>query len=324
MARRSTTKKTEAEPSTKATEEASMTSTTTEAPTSENTEATESDAREETPIDLSAFETAVAAAVAEADKSTGTVPEAEVAKVVTEYRNLAGGVKAKNAAKKFLNEGMKSAMNEADIVKARAFLELSESMTAGSSGTSTPRQPADPTEAFVQADATLRLAQTLHTPGEGVAEDWTERVEKLVSESQSAAEQYLAWVKDTSDDKGDEPEVTSVVKNAVKLALGKPAKAGSVRAAAGGYTGERRDIGKHILEAFAEKEEGDFLSVAEIRNFHSSEYGDNLPSAGAISARLFPGGDASKCTLVAQGVQPDTNEKGNKGARKVPAQADAA
>lgn len=311
MARRSSTKAEPQAPDTEA-QEANVTSTTDEAP-AEGT-ATES---AETPIDLTSFTKAVDAAVAEADESTGTVPEAEVAKVLTEYRNLAGGVKAKNAAKKQLNESMKAAMNEADIVKARAFLELHESMTAGGSSTKTEKAPADPTEAFVQKAATLRLAQSLLVPGEGVQEDWSERVEALVSESQAQAEQYLAWVNDEAEDKGDEPEVTSFVRNAVKLSQGKAAKVGGARAGGSGYTGERRDIGKHILEAFADQSEGTFLSVAEIRNFKSSEYGDNPPSAGAISARLFPQGDASKCTLISQGVQPDTNEKGNKGATKI-------
>lgn len=313
MARRSSTKTEPEAPTTEAPEEASMSTTTPEAPATDNTEAP----APEVAIDLSSFNTAVAAAVAEADESTGTVPEAEVAKVLTEYRNLAGGVKAKNAAKKSLNDSMKEAMNESDIVKARAFLELHESMTSASGGgPKAERQPADPTEAFVQKAATLELAQSLLVPGEGVGQDWRERADKLIADSQAQAEQYLAWVNDDSEDKGDEPEVSSFVKNAVKLSIGKSAKVGGSRAGGSTYTGERRDIGKHILEAFAGQEVGTFLSVAEIRNFKSDEYGDNPPSAGAISARLFPQGDASKCTLIPQGVQPSTNEKGNKGATK--------
>lgn len=305
MARRTNTKSTEAEASTtEANEEATMTETVTTEP-----EATEST---EQPIDLTAFEAAAKAAVAEADSSTGVIAPVEVEKVVTEYRAL-DGVKAKNKAKTFLNEGMKGAMNESNIVEARAYLQLSDSMTAGTPAKS-EKAPADPTEAFVQKEATLRLAAILSTPGEGVAEDWESRVDTLVSESQSQAEQYLAYVTDESEDKGDEPEVPAVVRNAVKLALGKAAKAGATRSG-GTYTGERRDIGKHILEAFASVEEGGFLTVAEIRKFESEEYGKNPPSAGAISARLFP--QSGKCTLVEQGIQPDTNEKGNKGARKV-------
>jgi hypothetical protein len=288
--------------STEVTEETAV-STTAEAPAS-------TEEKTETPVDLTGFEAATAAAVAEADTSTGTIPPSEVEKVVVEYRTL-DGIKAKNKAKAFLNEGMKSAMNESDIVKARSYLQLTESMSAGSPAKS-EKAPADPTEAFVQRSATLQLAQSLLVPGEGVAEDHEERTATLVSESQSAAEQYLAWVQDESEDKGDEPEVSTVVRNAVKLALGKAAKAGSSRTG-GGYTGERRDIGKHIEQAFADHPVGTFLTVAEIRKFVSDEYGQSLPSAGAISARLFP--QSGKCTI--ESVRPDTNEKGNKGAEKI-------
>ena len=278
-------------------------STTAEAPAS-------TEEKTEAPVDLSGFEAAVAAALGEADTSTGTIPPSEVEKVVVEYRTL-DGIKAKNKAKAFLNEGMKSAMNESDIVQARSYLQLTESMTAGSTS-KTEKAPADPTEAFVQRSATLQLATSLLVPGEGVAEDHEEKAAALVSESQAAAEQYLAYLQDESEDKGDEPEVSTVVRNAVKLALGKAAKAGSSRTG-GGYTGERRDIGKHIEQAFADHPVGTFLTVAEIRKFVSEEYGQALPSAGAISARLFP--QSGKCTI--ESVEPDTNEKGNKGARKV-------
>ena len=116
-------------------------STTAEAPAS-------TEEKTETPVDLSGFEAATARAIAEADTSTGTIPPSEVEKVVVEYRTL-DGIKAKNKAKAFLNEGMKSAMNESDIVQARSYLQLTESMTAGSTS-KTEKAPADPTEAFVQ------------------------------------------------------------------------------------------------------------------------------------------------------------------------------
>lgn len=309
MARRSNNNKNEAEVASTATEEAPVSTDTSTAP--------EAEAKTEAPIDLGAFNSAVESAVADADTSTGDIPPASLDAVVQQYRAL-DGTKAKNAAKKALNDGMKNAMNESDIVKAKAYLTLTESMTAGSGGGKAERQPADPTEAFVQRVATLELAQSLTSPGEGVAEDWRDRANELVSQSSEAAASYLAWLQDESEDKGDEPEVSSVVRNAVKLALGKSAKAGGRASSSGGgtFTGERRDIGKHILQAFADQPVGTFLTVAEIRKFVSDEYGTDSPSAGAISARLFPQGDGSKCTLIKDGVQPDTNEKGNKGATK--------
>ena len=81
------------------------------------------------------------------------------------------------------------------------------------------------------------------------------------------------------------------------------------------FTGERRDIGVHISAAFANKEAGDFLTVSQIRAARSDEYGDNSPSAGAISARLFP--KSGKFTV--DGIKPSTSTDGkaNKGAIKL-------
>jgi hypothetical protein len=50
----------------------------------------------------------------------------------------------------------------------------------------------------------------------------------------------------------------------------------------------RRDIGKHVQYVFAALPAGTFLTINEIRKIGSPEYGDSAPSAGAISARLFP------------------------------------
>ena len=137
----------------------------------------------------------------------------------------------------------------------------------------------------------------------------------LVESSREQAGAYLAWLQSDAEDKGDEPaDLTPVVKNAVKLALGKAAKAGGRSGGGSTFTGERRDIGKHIESAFADVPSGKFLTVAEIRKHKSEEYGDNPPSAGAISARLFPQGDGTKCTI--KSVTPGQNEKSNKGATK--------
>ena len=74
----------------------------------------------------------------------------------------------------------------------------------------------------------------------------------------------------------------------------------------------RRDIGAHIVSAFAGLPEGAFLTVREIRAHRSDEYGDEFPSAGAISARLFP--SSGRCTVP--GVEPGENERGVRGARR--------
>lgn len=267
-------------------------------------------------VDLTAFNAAVDTAIAEKDSSTGELAPVFIDPVNAEYRKL-DGLKAKNKAKAALNERMKSAMNDLDITTARAYLALSDALTAaGGASHKAEKAPADPTEAFVQRVVGLRLALELATGTvpEGVAEDWRDKAKASFDENIEPAREFAAFVADESDDKGDEPEVSNVVKAAVKLSQGKAAKIGAARASGGGsFTGERRDIGAHIASAFESAEVGTFLSVAEIRNHTSSEYGDSHPSAGAISARLFP--KSGKCTV--EGVEPGTDEKGKKGATKV-------
>ncbi|RKN47716.1 DUF262 domain-containing protein [Micromonospora endolithica] len=76
---------------------------------------------------------------------------------------------------------------------------------------------------------------------------------------------------------------------------------------------QRRDIAAHITSAFAALASGAFLTVQEIRNHRSDEYGAEFPSAGAISARLFP--VTGRCSVP--GVEPGMNERGVRGARKL-------
>lgn len=302
-------------PATLSEEDASMTATT-EAPAESTTETTpevpaeeasQAEAKPEQEIDLTAFTERVEAAVAERDEATGEVPEASILAAQSEYRAL-DGLKAKNAAKKLVEERMREAMNQRDISSARAFMLVSDNLTAGASA-SKEKVPADPKEAFLQRYTALVLAAQL------VAEDAPEGVDPstiTVEDLVEAAKALRAYEADESEDKGDAPEASAVVKAAVKLATGKSARVGG-RSGGSTFTGERRDIGKHIAEAFEGEETGSFLTVAEIRKFKSEEYGDNPPSAGAISARLFP--TSGKCTV--EGVEPGQNDKGNKGATKV-------
>lgn len=48
----------------------------------------------------------------------------------------------------------------------------------------------------------------------------------------------------------------------------------------------RHSAAKHIAEAFAHRAEGTFLTVSQIANFHSREYGSSRPSSGTIDAAL--------------------------------------
>lgn len=306
------------------TEETTVTETvTTEAPVEADAPAPEAaPVKVPTPeADFGPFEAAVASALEGKDAATGELAPAFIEPVSAAFRAL-DGAKNKNKAKVILNEGMKDAMGNLDIQTARAYMTLSDKATVVAPHAKAEKIPADPTEAFVQRVVGLKLALDL-TQGnvpEGVKENWTEQATALIASSMPSAQEYLAWTKrapaaeNTEDLR--EPEVTAFVKGAVKLAQGKTAKIGGKvsRVAGTPFMGERRDIGKHIVEAFASKSSGDFLTVSEIRNFHSEEYGDNLPSAGAISARLFP--KSGKFTI--EGVEPATSNDGkaSKGATK--------
>lgn len=302
------------------TEEAAVTTTATEVPaqaeasTDSTTEAAPAaEATTEKPkvvIDLSGFESAVEEAVGQRDESTGDLSVEALAPAITAYRAL-DGIAAKNKAKTLLTDKMRDAMSSLDIQLARSYMVVQDNLSAGTTAKA-ERQPADPTEAFIQRQVGLDLARALIVKPEGVAEDAEARAEKLYSEVFPQAEQYLAWSVDESEDKGDEPDVPAFVKGAVKLAQGKAAKVGGARVG-GTSSGERHDIGEHIRQAFENVPSGQFLTIAEIRNNRSTEYGDNPPSAGAISARLFP--QSGKCSL--DFVTPGQNDKGNRGATKV-------
>ncbi len=304
MARRPST---EAKASPK--KEESTVSATTEAPAEAATSTPEVE------IDLTAFESAVAAAVSERDETTGTVPEAALAPVQAAYRELEGN-KAKAAARKFVDEAMKEAMIATDLPLARANLDVSGALKAGNATKArAERTPANPTEAYVNLVAGLVLATELAqlTQPEGVDEDWPTKVTEAVNEARAAATELRAWAASEDEDKGDAPEAPAFAQAAVKLSVGKSAKIGASRSGGSTFTGTRRDVGKHIQSAFEGVEPGTFLKVNEIKKHQSEEYGNDSPSAGAISARLFP--KSGVCTV--EGIRPDTDTEGNKGATKL-------
>lgn len=301
MARQNRTKQAEA-PAEAATNE--------ETPVTENTDTqTEST---ETPVDLTAFKAAVASNLGEADASTGEVPEAAKAAVNAEYVKL-DGQKAKGEARKYLDEQMLEAVGQLDAVKARSYSDFKGGLKAGG-GTSTPKAPADPALAYVQKMASLRLAFLVVEPPEIEGDrDLGKEIDELVNSLGEQVQAQRAYLADESEDKGDGPELSPVVRAAFKLASGKASGGGTRRAS----SGVRRDIAKHIQSAFSDVEPGGFLSVADIAKHRSEEYGDDEPSQGAISARLFP----SSGKFTVEGVEPvdkgDIDGKNPKGARKV-------
>ncbi len=245
--------------------------------------------KEPTPeADLTPFKAAVEAALAEADVSTGDLPKTATDSVNKVYREI-DGVKGKNAARNYLDDQMKAAVVGKDIIKAKSFINLKDDLSAGSGGGS-PKAPADPTEAFVQKVAALSIASVLvtSTVPEGVGEDWAEKADALVNELGEQVDAYAAF-RASSDEDAEEPEVSPVVRSAFKLASGKASGGSSTRV----LGGPRRDVVKHMEQVFADKEAGSFLTINEIAKSASTEYGDDRPSAGAVSARLFPKGKES-------------------------------
>lgn len=264
---------------------------------------------EDKPVDLGPFQTAAEAAISQADPSTGDLPKDAIDSVNKVYREI-DGIKGKNAARAWLDEQMKAAIMGKDILRARTFVSLKDGLSAGS-GSTGPKAPADPTQAFVQKVVALRLAtdQVIGNVPEGVGDDWTEKADELYASLGDDVTAYKAYM-DSDDEDAEAPEVSPVVRQAFKLASGRGAAGGSGRVSGG----PRRDIEKHLLQVFADLEVGSFLTVNEIAKAASTEYGDDRPSAGAVSARLFPKG---RDAYSANGLQA-TNEEGKvRGATKV-------
>ncbi len=271
---------------------------------------TEAKSDDDAPVDLSAFEAAFNAAADNADDSTGEVPEADVAKVNEAYRAL-DGLKAKNAARAFLDKAMTEAIYQQNAPRARSAVQVKEGLSAGSSSSS--KTPKDPTEAFISRLAGLQAAFTLaygDVP-EGVTDGWADKVEAKANTLAEQAAQYKADLAAATDENPfDDSNVSSEVKKVVKLSSGKAASGGS------GYTGgPRRNVGLHIEQVFADLEVGAFLTVTEINKARSAEYGPNdAPTTGAISQKLFPKKGEAK---LPEGIEPVNEEGKARGARKV-------
>ena len=280
----------------------------------------------ETPIDLGPFQKSVTEAVAQRDPS-GELPTEAYGPVNEAYAALKGQ-KAKNQAKAWLSESMGKLINEAPnkpgtegmqlVFEARALMLVQNQLTTAGSST---KEPSDPTEAYVERFVSIALARQLvaETQPEGVSEDWATKAEALASSDKvtEGIQAYKAWLANTAEDKGDAPEVPSVVSNAFKLAQGKAArKSGGSGRTGTPHEGPNRSVPKHMLEYFADKAEGHEATVAEIAKFDSVEYGSGAdhPSSGAITARLKP--KSGKVTL--EGIEP-VMVNGHLGARKVAA-----
>jgi hypothetical protein len=281
--------------------------------TPQNTENTEPQAAAAPEvIDTTGFDEALKVALAEMDQSTGTLAPAQLEPVIKAYHELDGS-KAKAKVRASIEQGVKEALDpeHGNIPNARALNTIRQELTKSrGGGKKADATPSDPTEAFVQQVVGLQLAYgyvTQNVP-EGVSDDWQTKANEL---AQKTVNEVDTLAKYTGE--GEKPEVSALAQRALKLAQGKSVKGGGGGGPKAPFTGTRRDIGKHIQAAFADKASGDFLTIAQIVTHHSEEYGNEAPSPGAVSARLFP--RSGKCTL--EGVEPvDAKDGQPKGARK--------
>lgn len=276
----------------------------------------ESKKKDDKTAELAAFKTTVEAAVAAraegdedtsagSDPITGAVSDEVLAGVVKSYQTLTGDRKAQNAAKQVLIEGLGNAVdasNDPDkmasaIATARAYLAVQKAIDeAGpSKSAAVHKTPVDPTEVFVNLYSTLDLALAVayNTVPDGVADDWQARAEKVSNDAQGELTTYLTWLATPDAERGDEPDVSAMVKDAVKLAQGK-GTAGRKSSPGGPRTpfeGERGDIAKHIAQAFADVAVGETLTVAQIvaKDSKGAGYEGRKPSQGAVSSRLKSG-----------------------------------
>lgn len=275
----------------------------------------------------------------ERDVATGHMSESLKQRIKQAYVDLPPGnskTSARNQVKAYVNEKLTAIMgsDEPDIFAARTLFVVQNDLLVATGGPSATiaKAPVDPTEAFVDQITALYLAPNFVAVPEGVAEDWAQRVDAKAAELRDAEETqaYLAWVngdttkvsdaEDAEEKRGPEPEVNPVIKQAVAISRGKalgrtsrPRKAGSTSGAPRAvHTGPKRDVGKHIAEAFADKPVGTWMSVGDITKFHSQEYGGPAVSQGAVSARIY----AEKgCTVP--GIEAAEGPTGKRGAKKV-------
>lgn len=260
-------------------------------------------------VDLTEFEAAVATAVDGRDTTTGTVPPALLDVVTTAYRTL-DGVGPKSKAKKFVSDNMVSAMSES-LDLARAYLECQNSLTSdkgkGPGKPRTERKPFDPTQSYVTKLAVLRVASAVlqGNKPEGLSEDVDSLLEKEIDRVMTAVNTFLS----TSEDLRGEPEndVSTVLRY---MKISKP-RQGASGEAGPRYSGPRRDLGSHIIQALTAAGKGEFVTIGDIRKFHSDQYEGNAASAGAINARLFP--NSGVTSLAGQGVVA-VEQGGKKGA----------
>lgn len=266
----------------------------TDQPTETQPESTEGNQPTEPKISteelLATFERTVRDGIATADDTTGEVPLAPLSAMRDAYKALKGAARTKGSVRvgEIMLEQM-MAKSEPGL-RAVSFIQQNVILQPQTSGGS-DKAPADPYAALVAQRVAISLASDLFASQplpDGVdADELASRVSKRLDEV-------------LGGDWNDEPNIAAVfegvtpgdgtpaeVAAAFKIVQGKSAKIKSgSRATSATVTasGNRGDIGKHIVEVLSAKPYV-ALTVAEINKEASSEYPEGLTS-GAVAARL--------------------------------------
>lgn len=262
------------------------------------------------------------------DTSTGHLSDALKEQIRTAYVALPAG-SSKNSARPRVKEYIERLLGEAieamDTPAARTMFQIkNECLTArGSTSPSVAKVEVSPTEAHIARVVAMYLAPYLIPVPDGLDEGWAKTANTRAEELAGQVQGYATWLHADPDTRGDEPEVADEVKAAGRIATGKATRAvrakkdgesGTTSTRTGaGYSGPKRDIAKHVNEFFDSKDAGYVALLGEIAKFQSNEYGDDRPSPGAISARIWPT-NGGPSTLA--GIEQVTRE-GKKAARRV-------
>lgn len=312
-------------------QEADVSATTEEAPVQDEAQADEAQTTEteaaapaeatapKTPEELYAeFQSIVTGAVERSDKTTGTVPEADMSSVLTSYKALGStGRNSKSDAKTWIADIMRETLVKGDMPGATALANINKAVNEASSrrtSTAAPKPTVSPTQAYVERYVAQALAGQFIPVPEGLEETWHAQYNEVLDREGKKVDEYKAWLAKPEDERGDEPEgISAILKDAAKIGQGRAVgrrASGPRKSGGGGATGSRRDVRKHIEEFLDSVEVGTDHAVSAIANFKSSEYPEGDASPGAVAARLFPTG--GKPSTI-QGFEQLTGE----GARKI-------
>lgn len=273
-----------------AAEQTEAATTTTEAPA----EATTTEAPAEVDMNevLKGFVGSVETALTEKDTATGALPVSQIEAVKAQYQSL-DGLKAKNAAKKDLQDRLRTAIAKADVATAAAVMKLvDDACVAGgkSSTAAADKPPADPAEAYIARLVALNLAYSLaaNDVPEGIdAEDARAKAQDQVNGLAEQADKLFTWTKSDPETRGDEPDTNPLAKRAVRLVQGKVSGGKSASTGGGGSTKENRgNTARHIQLFFKDQPVGAKAKIAEIAKFVSDEYPAADASPGALNSRM--------------------------------------